>query len=150
MGRREVKTVRARERTTGCALAVSTALGLVALVGSTGSSLAATSPASLRTTTNTSTVGRQLYRRYCGQCHALAAALAAGFGNNVQGVGRNGGPSFNELRVSYSASVNAVTEPTGGHEKIRTLIPPPQLIEIATYIARATRNNPIPALSTDG
>ncbi len=25
-------------------------------------------------------IGKQLYRKYCGQCHALIAALAAGFG----------------------------------------------------------------------
>ena len=59
--------------------------------------------------------GKRLYREYCGQCHALSAALAAGFGNSGGGLGENGGPSFNNLRVPYAYSVEAVTEPTGGH-----------------------------------
>jgi mono/diheme cytochrome c family protein len=121
----------------------------VSLVAWTGSSAAA-NPTLPTTTSTASTLGRQLYRRYCGQCHALAKALSAGFGNNTKGIGRNGGPSFNDLRVSYAASVTAVTEPTGGHEKVRTMIPAKQLIELATYIARTTAANPIPALSTDG
>jgi mono/diheme cytochrome c family protein len=114
-----------------------------------GSSAAAV-PTVMATRSTASILGRQLYRQYCGKCHALAPALAAGFGNDTNGVGRNGGPSFNDLRVSYAASVTAVTEPTGGHEKIRTLIPPKQLIVLATYIARVTSSHPIPALSTDG
>jgi hypothetical protein len=58
---------------------------------------------------------RQLYRKYCGQCHALNAALAAGFGTN-NGLGTNGGPSFNNLRVPFSLSVLAVKQPFIGHE----------------------------------
>ena len=135
----------ARQRIFALALTVSTVL-----IVAGGASLAATSPSLQATTSRASIVGRQLYRRYCGQCHALAQALSAGFGNNVKGIGRNGGPSFNDLRVSYAASVTAVTEPTGGHETIRTLIPPKQLVEVAAYIAQTTRRNPIPALSTDG
>jgi mono/diheme cytochrome c family protein len=106
--------------------------------------------APVRSTSNAIVVGRQLYRRYCGQCHALAQALSAGFGKNTAGVGANGGPSFNQLRVSYATSVNAVAEPTGGHEKLRTKISPKDLIAVARYIAKVTIHNPIPAMSTDG
>lgn len=120
----------------------------VAVAAWTGS--AATASPAVPTTTNATAVGKLLYRRYCGQCHALAAALSAGFGNNTNGIGRNGGPSFNDLRVPYQASVTAVTEPTGGHEKLRTTIAPKQLTEVATYIAKTTINHPIPAWSTDG
>ena len=46
--------------------------------------------------------GRQLYRKFCGQCHALTAANAVGFGsNNKNGYGELGGPSFNERRVGF-------------------------------------------------
>jgi mono/diheme cytochrome c family protein len=96
-------------------------------------------------------VGRTLYRKYCGQCHALAEALSAGFGSNKKGgLGDLGGPSFNDLRVSYSFSVTAVTEPTGGHEAVRKKISPNQLHVVARWIAQATAHNPVPALPTDG
>jgi mono/diheme cytochrome c family protein len=94
-------------------------------------------------------LGKRLYRQYCGQCHALSAALAAGFGNNA-GLGQDGGPSFNDLRVPYLYSVEAVTEPTGGHELVQRRLSMPQLKAVATFIARTTIHNPIPALPTDG
>jgi mono/diheme cytochrome c family protein len=95
--------------------------------------------------------GRQLYRKFCGQCHALAKALAAGFGsNNPKGLGQLGGPSFNELRVPYAFSVQAVTEPTGGHELLQHKINSKQLHLVARWLANATRNNPVPAYPTDG
>ena len=94
-------------------------------------------------------IGKRLYRQYCGQCHALAQALSAGFGSNG-GLGQNGGPSFNDLRVPYTFSVEAVTEPTGGHEVVRRRITMSQLSQVAAYIARVTSQNPIPALPTDG
>ena len=94
-------------------------------------------------------IGKRLYRQYCGQCHALSQALSAGFGNS-NGLGVNGGPSFNDLRVPYSYSVNAVSEPSGGHERVRERISMRQLAEVATYIAKTTARNPVPALPTDG
>ncbi len=100
-------------------------------------------------TTSQLVVGKRLYRQYCGQCHALSAALAAGFGNNA-GLGQDGGPSFNDLRVPYTYSVEAVTEPTGGHELVRLKLTMPQLKAVATFIAKTTIHNPIPALPTDG
>jgi len=95
-------------------------------------------------------VGKSLYRRYCGQCHALSAALAAGFGNNGGGLGRDGGPSFNDLRVPFSYTIAAMTEPTGGHEIVSKRMKPSDLRAVATYLARVTIRNPLPALPTDG
>jgi mono/diheme cytochrome c family protein len=95
--------------------------------------------------------GRQLYRKFCGQCHALSAANAAGFGSNKKGgYGSLGGPSFNELRVPYDFSVTAVVEPTGGHEVVKKKITAKQLHAVAAYIARVTRRNPVPAFPTSG
>jgi len=95
--------------------------------------------------------GRQLYRKFCGPCHALAEALAAGFGSNKPtGLGKLGGPSFNELRVPYAFSVQAVTEPTGGHEILQRKITSKQLHVVARWLANATRTNPVPAYPTDG
>lgn len=93
---------------------------------------------------------RQLYRQFCGKCHALAQALSAGFGSSKNGFGTLGGPSFNELRVPYKYSITAVTLPTGGHEVVRRKITARQLSRVATYIATVTKKNPIPALPTDG
>ncbi|HZO96963.1 MAG TPA: cytochrome c [Gaiellaceae bacterium] len=93
--------------------------------------------------------GRALYRRFCGQCHALSAALSAGFGSR-RGLGELGGPSFNELRVPYAVSITAVTLPTGGHEVVKRRITARQLHAVARYIARVTRKHPVPAFSTDG
>jgi mono/diheme cytochrome c family protein len=100
-------------------------------------------------TTTPATTASGLYREYCGQCHALKVALSAGFGN-ASGLGSNGGPSFNNLRVPYSFSMQAVLEPTGGHEIVKNRISFKQLNEVALYIARVTAHHPIPALPTDG
>jgi mono/diheme cytochrome c family protein len=111
----------------------------------------ATASPSVSTTTGVLITGRQLYRQFCGKCHALAAAHAAGFGSSSKsGLGALGGPSFNELRVPYTFSVTAVTEPTGGHEALRKKISSTQLSKVATFIAKVTSHNPIPPLSTDG
>ena len=94
--------------------------------------------------------GKVLYRKYCGQCHALSQALAAGFGNNSKGIGANGGPSFNNMRIPFALSVSVVEEPTGGHEAVKPKIAWTQLRKVATYLAHATSHNPLPALPTDG
>jgi mono/diheme cytochrome c family protein len=105
-----------------------------------------------KTTVSSAALGpaAHLYREFCGQCHALARALSAGFGSATNKLGTNGGPSFNNLRVPYSMSVDAVAEPTGGHEGVRTRISTKELTEVATYIAKVTARNPIPATATDG
>jgi mono/diheme cytochrome c family protein len=121
---------------------------LVAAVGASTHSFATASPTA--PTASELVVERQLYRRFCGQCHALAQARSAGFGSSSNGLGTLGGPSFNELRVPYLVSVIAVKQPTGGHEVVRTRITSKQLSKVATFIARVTNHHPIPALPTDG
>jgi mono/diheme cytochrome c family protein len=102
------------------------------------------------TATGVLVTGRQLYRQFCGKCHALSAARSAGFGGSKNSFGTLGGPSFNELRVPYHYSITAVTLPTGGHEVVGRKITAKQLIKVAAYIATVTKSNPIPALPTDG
>ena len=93
--------------------------------------------------------GRVLYRRYCGQCHALTAALAAGFGTE-NGLGTDGGPSFNTLRISFKLSVLALTLPFIGHEVLVRRLNWAQIVTISRYLALVTRGHPQLALSTDG
>jgi len=113
-------------------------------------SLAAAAGRSASARAAESLTGRELYRKFCGQCHAFKAARAVGFGSNKSGLGKLGGPSFDELRIPYTISVRHVTQPTGGHEIVRTRITLKQLHTVAAYIAEKTRRNPIPALPTDG
>jgi len=129
-----------------CMLVATAAVAVCAVASA--HSLAAASPAA-SPATHELTLGKQLYREFCGQCHALAQALSAGFGS-ADGLGPNGGPSFNDLRVPYALSLDAVAEPTGGHEIVRTKITMKELTEVATYIARMTHDNPILATETDG
>jgi mono/diheme cytochrome c family protein len=135
----------ARKRYAGVAAALALAGGVFACAA-TGS-FGATKPAA---STQSPTDGKVLYRKYCGQCHALAGALAAGFGNNSKGIGSNGGPSFNNMRIPFALSVSVVEEPTGGHETVKPKMAFRQLKTVATYLARATSHNPLPALPTDG
>ena len=129
-------------RTVFAAVLTAVAVSIVASFPGVGSSAAKTDDL---------VVGRQLYRKFCGQCHALSAANAAGFGSNTKGgFGDLGGPSFNELRVPYAFSVTAVVEPTGGHEVLKKKITAKQLHAVAAYIARVTRNHPVPAFPTSG
>jgi len=93
--------------------------------------------------------GRQLYREFCGQCHALAPADAAGFGSSGK-LGRNGGQSFNALRVPFEVNVNTVAERTGGHAQVHKAITWSRLLAVSHYIVTATAHHPIPALPTDG
>jgi mono/diheme cytochrome c family protein len=125
------------------------AIVLAAAVISVAASFAAARPA--RPSADEQTTGRQLYRKFCGQCHALAEANAAGFGsNNKGGYGDLGGPSFNDLRVPYQFNITAVIDPSGGHTLVRRKITTTQLHIVARYIAKVTRNNPIPARPTSG
>ena len=94
-------------------------------------------------------LGKQLYRKYCGQCHALQAALAAGFGSD-KGLGQDGGPSFNNLKVPYNLSIVAVTEQFGGHELVVKRMTWTQLNQVSAFVATATKNNPYLARISDG
>jgi len=82
--------------------------------------------------------GKQLYRKYCGQCHALTAALAAGFGSD-KGLGLDGGPSFNRLRVPFNLSVVAVTTPFAGHERVDSKLTWGEVNQVAKYIDVVTK-----------
>jgi len=92
--------------------------------------------------------GKQLYRKYCGQCHALAAALAAGFGSD-KGLGLNGGPSFNNLRVPFNLSIVAVTTPFAGHEVVFSKLTWNEVNQVAKYVAVVTKNHPALAQPID-
>jgi hypothetical protein len=93
--------------------------------------------------------GKGLYRKYCGQCHALRVALAAGFGSG-KGLGINGGPSFDNLRVPYSLAVLAVKQPFIGHEVLVHKMTWQQIRTVAGFVAKVTRDHPIPAQNIDG
>ena len=93
--------------------------------------------------------GKTLYRKFCGQCHALSQALSAGFGSD-NGLGQNGGPSFNDLRVPYTLSYVAVTEQFGGHELVVTRMTYPQLQLVCSFVQAATKGNPYLARISDG
>ena len=132
-----------REFVYATVLSVAVAVGVVI----SAASYAATNPTA---TTTSLASGRTLYRQFCGQCHALSEALSAGFGNNSKGIGQNGGPSFNQLRIPYRYSIAAVTEPTGGHELVAKKITMAQLVKVSKYVATMTNGHPLPALPTDG
>jgi hypothetical protein len=93
--------------------------------------------------------GKRLYRKYCGQCHALTAALAAGFGSG-NGLGTDGGPSFNDLRVPFNLSVLAVTQPFIGHEVIVHKMNWIQIRQVSEFVATVTKQHSVLALPTDG
>jgi len=93
--------------------------------------------------------GKKAYRTYCGQCHALAEALAAGFGAENK-FGQDGGPSFNELKVSASLSISAITELFGGHEIVLKKMNWTQIHDVAAFVEVATKKHPMVAKLTDG
>jgi mono/diheme cytochrome c family protein len=94
-------------------------------------------------------LGKQLYRKFCGQCHALQQALAAGFGSD-KGLGQDGGPNFNNLKVPYNLSIVAVTEQFGGHELVVKRMTWDELNQTAAFVALATKHNPYLARISDG
>ena len=93
--------------------------------------------------------GKRLYRKYCGQCHALREARAAGFGSNG-GLGKEGGPSFNLLRVPFSLSMSLMSQASDGHERVIHKLKWAELRDVARFIDTATKNHPVLALPTDG
>ncbi len=93
--------------------------------------------------------GKALYRKYCGNCHALKEALAAGFGGNSE-LGPDGGPSFNDLRVPANLSIVAVTEDFGGHEYVVKKMTWQQIYDVSAFAAQATRSHPYLARVSDG
>jgi mono/diheme cytochrome c family protein len=124
------------------AVLAAVAVGCALASGGSSAKSAAATPSKLE-------LGKQLYRKYCGQCHALTQALAAGFGSD-KGLGTDGGPSFNNLRVPYNLSIVAVTEQFGGHELVVKRMTWDQLNKTAAFVALATRSNPYLARISDG
>src|SRR5262245_61682672 len=99
MSRRAVAIVSAVRRTLFAAVLAAVAGSVIASSPGVGSSAALSDEL---------VTGSKLCRKFCGQCHALRAANAAGFGSNKSnGLVSLGGPSFNELRVLFSFSVTA-------------------------------------------
>src|SRR5262249_3210447 len=96
-------------------------------------------------------VGKKAYRQFCGQCHALKEALSVGFGSAKQkGVGEDGGPSFNQLKVSYQMCLASVTMLFGGHEKVIRKMTWQQIKDVSKFVQFATRDHPIVAKFSDG
>lgn len=93
--------------------------------------------------------GKRLYRKYCGQCHSLTVALAAGFGSN-NGLGTDGGPSFETLRVPFNLSVLAITQPFIGHERLVHKMTWRQIKEVSTFVQTATKHHAVLAHNIDG
>ena len=93
--------------------------------------------------------GKKLYRQFCGQCHALRAARAVGFGTDNR-FGKDGGPSFNELKVSASLCISAITELFGGHEIVLKKMNWTQIHDVAAFVEVATKKHPLVAKLTDG
>ena len=87
-----------------------------------------------------SLTGKRLYRKYCGQCHALAAALAAGFGS-ANGIGQDGGPSFNAVRVPFNLCVTSLTETFAGHEVLFDQLTLSEIKQVSRYVATVTKHN---------
>jgi mono/diheme cytochrome c family protein len=94
-------------------------------------------------------IGKRLYRKYCGQCHALEPALAVGFGT-TNGLGTNGGPSLDILRVPYKLSVLSITLPFIGHETVVHKMTWVQIDVVSRYVETVTRNHEIVAQFNDG
>ena len=90
--------------------------------------------------------GRQLYRKYCGQCHALKAANAVGFGQAKNDT--DPGPSLNSLRVSWNLCIDAIVLSISGHETIQDKMSWKQISDVSLFVEKVTRGNPIPARIT--
>ena len=90
--------------------------------------------------------GRTLYRKYCGQCHALKEARAVGFGQAK--LDTDPGPSLNSLRVSWNLCVQAIVLAISGHETIQTKMSWAEIDKVSAFVEQATKNHPIPAKIT--
>jgi hypothetical protein len=90
--------------------------------------------------------GRKLYRKYCGQCHALKVARAVGFGENKPN--SEPGPSLDSLRVSWNLSVQAIVLAISGHETISQKMTWKEISDVSGFVEKATKHHPIPAKIT--
>lgn len=90
--------------------------------------------------------GRKLYKKFCGQCHALREAKAIGIGIGLTGKVDKGqtdvaGPSFNELRVTKLQSMLAIQGVWDGHAKVITLLTHDDIRMVSEYVQAATRDH---------
>ena len=88
--------------------------------------------------------GKKLYRQFCGQCHALKEARALGQGvgkTNKKGYGEDGGPSFEELRVTAHQCKLAIVGVWDGHAKVMTLMTRSEINLVSDYVQAATRDH---------
>jgi hypothetical protein len=124
-------------------LALAVALGVPAAYGSSSATPVAPTAAARKAK---DAEGRQLYRKYCGQCHAFKPARAVGFGQDK--LKTDPGPSFDSLRVPYSLSVNAIVLAIGGHETIYEKMSWKQLYDVSKWLDANTKSNKILATIT--
>ena len=108
----------------------------------------ATAAWALKTPPSKATIeeGRTLYRKYCGQCHALKEAKAVGFGQAK--LKTDPGPSLNSLRVSWNLCVQAIVLAISGHETIQSKMSWKQISDVSAFVEVATKTHPIPAKIT--
>lgn len=92
--------------------------------------------------------GLVLYRKYCGKCHALAAALSAGFGGKFNDT--EGGPSFNNLKIPYDVSLEAIENIIAGHDVLNNKMTQTQIDQVCYFTQAATANHKILAHQWDG
>jgi mono/diheme cytochrome c family protein len=86
--------------------------------------------------------GKKLYRQFCGQCHALREALAVGAGSAQKSkYGEEGGPSFNDLKITAHQSLLAITGVWDGHSKVMTLMTRAEITLVSNYVQAATRDH---------
>ena len=139
--------VEALPRRTRLILLVTLVLGLGAVP--VAHVMAASGPPATNTGPINVVQGKALYRKFCGNCHALKEALAAGFGGNSQ-LGQDGGPSFDNLKVSANLSIVAVTEQFGGHELVVRRMTWQQIYNVSAFVQQATLHHPYTARVSDG
>jgi mono/diheme cytochrome c family protein len=86
--------------------------------------------------------GKKLYRQFCGQCHALKEARAVGAGSAQKNkYGEEGGPSFNELKVTAHQSLLAIVGVWDGHSRVMTLMTRSEINLVSRYVEAATRDH---------
>ena len=86
--------------------------------------------------------GKKLYRQFCGQCHALKEAKAVGAGSAQKSkYGEDGGPSFNELKVTAHQSLLAIIGVWDGHSKVMTLMTRSEINLVSKYVEAATKDH---------
>jgi hypothetical protein len=91
--------------------------------------------------------GRKLYKKFCGQCHALKEAKAIGVGigatgNTDKGVEDLAGPSFDPLRVTAHQSRLAIQGVWDGHSRVITLLTYKDIDLVSEYVQAATKDHP--------